>query len=107
MLLDSSVLNKEKKKLKKYKEENDYLDKIIKHIRNSSTFNDLKMNPLSRIYGFEELKHELSGYCSFRIGKSGTTRLILSVDEDSNIIKIEFISLNHYDDFKRKLKKGV
>ncbi len=107
MLLDSSGLNKEKKKLKKYKEENDYLDKLLKHIRNCGSFKDLKTNPLSRIYGFEELKHDLSGYFGFRIGKSGTIRLILSVDEDNNIVKIEFISVNHYDDFKRKLKKGV
>jgi len=37
MLLDSLGLNKEKKKLKKYKEENDYLDKLLKHIRNCGT----------------------------------------------------------------------
>lgn len=107
MQLDSSNLKNEEKKLKRYQEEQKELKKIIKHIKFCNNYTDLRLNPLSKIYGFEELKHELNGYNSFRLGKSGVIRLIVTVDEKENIIKIVFISMNHYEDFKRKLRKGL
>ncbi len=103
MQLDSSYLKKEEKKLKRYPNEQKMLEKIIKHIKMSNNYRELKLNPVSRIYGFEELKHELSGFCSFRLEKSGVIRLIVTIDEDENIVKIEYISMDHYNDFKRRL----
>ena len=106
MHLDSSALNKEKKKLKNYNEEKLTLEKIVKYIKFCNDYKELKSNPFSKVYGFEELKYELSGYSSFRISKSGVIRLITKVDEDNNKVIIKFISMEHYEDFKRKLKRG-
>lgn len=106
MQLESSNLKKEEKKLKKYQNEKRTLEKIIKHIKICNNYNELKNNQMSVIYGFEELKYELSGYCSFRLEKSGVIRLIIKVEADNNIVNIEFISMEHYNDFKRKLKEG-
>ena len=106
MLLESSSLKKEEKKLGRYQNAQKELEKIIKHIKMCNNYRELKLNPFSKIYGFEELKHELSGYCSFRLEKSGVIRLIISADEEENVIKIEFISTDHYKDFKRILGKG-
>ena len=106
MQLDSSNLNKEEKKLKRYPKEKNVLEKIIKHIKFCSNYIDLKSNPLSKIYGFEELKYGLNEYCSFRLEKNGVIRLIVKLKDDENLIKIEFISMNHYEDFKRKLREG-
>ena len=104
MQLDSSDLNREKKKLKRYLDEQKKLEEIIVHIKMCNNYKELKYNPISTIFGFEELKHELNGYCGFKLGK--VIRLIISVNETENKVKIEFISINHYDDFKRKLKEG-
>ena len=79
---------------------------IIKHIKICGSCNELKNNPMSRIYDFEELKHELNGYCSFRLEKNGTIRLIVKIFEEENCVKIEYISMDHYSDFKRMLKKS-
>ncbi len=106
MHLDSYNLKKEIKKLKRYREENQMLEKIIKHIKICGSCNELKNNPMSRIYDFEELKHELNGYCSFRLEKNGTIRLIVKIFEEENCVKIEYISMDHYSDFKRMLKKS-
>ena len=81
------------------------LEKIIKHIKISSSCNDLKNNPMSRIYDFEELKYELNGYCSFRLEKNGIIRLLVKLNEEENSVKLEYISMDHYRDFKRMLKK--
>lgn len=104
MLLESSSLKKEEKKIGRYQNSQKELEKIIKHIKMCNNYKELKLNPLSRIYGFEELKHELSGYCSFRLEKSGVIRLIVTVDEEENMVKIEYISMDHYNDFKRNLR---
>ena len=106
MQLNSSDLKKEEKKLKRYQKEQKTLELIIKHIKMCNSYKDLKSNPMSRVYEFEELKHELNGYCSFRLEKSGTIRLIVKIEEEENIVKIEFISMDHYKDFKRMLKKS-
>lgn len=106
MQLNSIDLKKEEKKLKRYQNEQKMLEVVIKHIKMCNNYRDLKNNPMSRVYEFEELKHELNGYFSFRLGKSGTIRLIVTIDEERNIVKIEFISMDHYKDFKRLLKKS-
>ena len=106
MQLDSSCLEKELKKLMRYQNAIEMLKKIIKHIKMCNNFKELKCNPISRIYGFERLKYSLNEYHSFRLGESGVIRLIVKINEDENLIKVEFISMNHYDDFKRKLKEN-
>ena len=107
MQLDSSNLKKEEKKLKRYQKEQKVLKMIIKYIKLCNNYTDLKSNPLSKIYDFEELKHELNGYCSFRLEKNGVIRLIVKINEKENIIKVVFISMDHYEDFKRKLREGL
>ena len=47
--------------------------------------------------------YELNGYYSFNLNKnSGVVRLIVSTD-NNEILRLEFVSVNHYDDFKNKL----
>lgn len=102
MQLDSAVLRKEQKKLKKYFKEQDMLEKILVHIKQCQTYNELCSNPISNMYGFEALKQNLSGYYSFNLCKNGgVIRLICSIDKDNNLVKIEFISMDHYRDFKK------
>jgi len=103
MQLDSDNLKSESKKLKRYNNEQKMLDKIIIHLKMCKNFKELESNPISKMYGFERLKYSLSDYYSFRLEKGGVIRLIISVDEENNIIKIEFISMDHYNDFKRKI----
>ena len=106
MQLESSCLKKEEKKLKRYQNEQKMLDKVIKHIKMCNNYIDLKFNPVSQTYGFERLKYEINEYYSFRLEKSGVIRLIVSIDKYHNLVKIEFISMEHYEDFKRKLSEG-
>lgn len=105
MKLNKSHFNTEEKKLKKYKREQVILDKIIEHIKICKDFNELQYSPISRMYGFEPLKHQLGGYYSFNLSKNGgVIRLIVSENEDCTTLNLEFISMNHYEDFKKRLK---
>lgn len=89
--------------LKKKHAELRTLDLILYHIKQCNDFQELNSNTISNMYGFEALKHELNGYYSFNLEKnSGTTRLILSVKDDYTVI-LEFVSNDHYRDFKNKL----
>jgi Txe/YoeB family toxin of Txe-Axe toxin-antitoxin module len=106
MQLESSNLKSELKKLKRYPMEQKVLDRVLKHIKICENFKALDTNPISRMYSFERLKYGLSQYYSFRLEKSGVIRLIVSIDEENNIVSIEYISVDHYDDFKRKIKKS-
>ena len=104
MKLNTDNLNKEKKKLKKYYIETRQLENILLHLRNCKSYKELYCHPLSKMYGFEELKHEMTGYISFNLCKNGgVIRLICSFDKNNNIMKIEFISKKHYKDFKEKI----
>lgn len=105
MQLNSDNLKKEEKKLKRYQSEQKQLKKIIKHIKMCNNYKELETNPFSKVYGFERLKYKLNEYYSFRLEKSGVIRLIVKINEDENLVKIEFISMEHYDDYKRKLEK--
>ena len=94
-----------KNKIKKNYDAQNKLSKIISHIEATKDINDLKTNVLSYIYGYEELKNDLSGYHRFGIdknSKTGKLRLIFSIS--NNTIYIEYISDNHYEDFKKYLK---
>lgn len=94
------------KKIKKNYEAKHKLNKVLNHIESVYNYKELKENPISNTYGFEELKDDLAGYCRFSIDKnrkSGKLRLIFSCINDS--IQLEYISDNHYEDFKRYLRK--
>lgn len=84
------------------------LDKIICIFKEDRTFDDLCNNPFYYLYRFEKLKHEMKGYYSCNLQKSdGVIRLIFKIDKVTNEIGLIFITMNHYEDFKRKLKEGV
>lgn len=92
------------KKLKKYNDETLRLNKILELIKNSESLEHLKINPISKMYGFEALKYDLTGYYSFNLCKSrgGMIRLIVSIDELNTEMNLVYISTNHYEDFKRR-----
>lgn len=57
------------------------------------------------MYGFEPLKHEMRGYYSFNLCKvGGVIRLVFTIDVKNNSVNLEYISMNHYKDFKEKIK---
>ena len=94
------------RKIKKSYEAKEKLNKVLNHIEILPNYEDLKNHEMSKIYGFKELKDDLSGYCRFSLdknGKNGKLRLILSCSNDS--ICLEYISDEHYEDFKRYLRK--
>ncbi len=80
---------------------------ILTHIKQCRDYNELKNSPVSKMFHFEELKHGMNGYCSFNLckGRGGVIRLICVFDRSSQTIKIEFISMRHYDDFKKVVLK--
>lgn len=91
------------KGIKNKHKEKEMLELIINHIKLCSDFQCLSTHPVSLMYGFEPLKYELNGYYSFNLNKnSGVVRLIFSTD-NNEILRLEFVSVNHYDDFKNKL----
>lgn len=92
------------KKLKKNYNEQMMYEKIVNHMKICNNFKDFSNNPISIMYGFEPLKHELNGYYSCNLNKNGgTIRLIFSSDEN-NIITLEYVSTDHYLDFKKIIK---
>ncbi len=94
------------KNIKRRFKEQDTLNKIKNHIKQSSNFIELKSNPISIMYGFEQLKYELNDYYSFNLCKNGgKIRLIFSIDISLNQVSLEYISVEHYADFKNKLKR--
>ncbi len=97
-----SLYKKSEKRIKKYHKELKTLDMIKNHIRQCSSFQEMKKNPISNMYGFEALKYELNGYHSFNLNRNrGVIRLILSIRENDNVAVLEYISMNHYEDFKK------
>ena len=93
---------KSEKSIKKKYEEQRTLDMIKTHIKQCKSFTELEIHPFSIMYGFEPLKYELAGYYSFNLCKNrGTVRLIFSVSESSNQVCLEYISTDHYADFKK------
>ena len=99
--IDRTNFKRQEKKLKNRHKELIEFEKVIRHIRNCKTFQEL-----SKLYKFELLKEDLTGYYSFNLCKnSGKIRLIFSINEELNIIRLVFISTNHYEDFKKYIKK--
>lgn len=95
---------KQEKRLKKYPCEQEIYEKIIRHIKQVKSYDELERHVISKLYGFEALKYELSGYYSFNLNKnSGKIRLIVSIDKENGIVEFVYISLEHYEDFKRKI----
>lgn len=96
----------EEKKLKKYFNEKDNYEKLIRHIRNINSYAELCVHPFSSMFGFERLKYFDDEYYSFNLGKKGgVIRLIFKIDKVNNAVILEYISMKHYEDFKRK--KGI
>lgn len=89
---------------KKHKtEELNTLEKIIKLIKRSNTYDLLKNTPLAYLYDFEELKDNLTGYFSFRLSKKKSPiRLIGRYQDNIIIIQLVYISMEHYNDFNPK-----
>ena len=106
MLLDRSTFKNEEKKLKRHYKEKEMLEKIILLIKESSSYDELVVNPFSKMYGFEILRYDMSGYYSFNLCKNGgMIRLICRIEKEKNLVILEYITMNHYEDFKR-MKKG-
>jgi len=104
MQIDRSNFKNEEKKLKRKYKEAQGLEIVLKLLKTSINFKELENNPLSRIYGFEPLKYQLSGHYSFNLIKhGGTVRLICSFDKENNIVYLEKITTKHYADIKEKL----
>lgn len=98
----------EEKKLKTHHKEKEMFDKIILLFKECQTFDDLCNNPFFYLYRFEKLKYEMNGYYACNLQKSGgVIRLIFKIDKIKNEVELVFITMNHYEDFKRKLKEGV
>lgn len=102
MIIDRGNFKNQEKQLKRYNYERQRLEKILNHIRQCNSFEALKYNPISIMYGFEALKYNMNGQYSFRLSKNGgVIRLIFTIDEKNNIVKLLNITMNHYQDFKR------
>ncbi len=90
------------KNIKKHYREQETLIMIKNHIKQCNHLKELETNPISHMYGYEALKHQLHGYYSFNLCKNGgKIRLIFSIKELSNEICLEYISKDHYNDFKK------
>lgn len=98
--------NSQEKKLKKYQKEKDIYDKVINHIRQCNTIVELEKHPISKMYGYEVLRGDLSGYSSFNLCKNrGRIRLIITLDNENEEVCLLYISTDHYEDFKKFLKR--
>lgn len=92
------------KKIKRNSNLQQELNKILSHIESIESFEELKDSCISTLYDFEVLRGDLSGYYKFSLNGNKTKyRLLFSY---SNLeIVLEYISDEHYMDFKRYLRK--
>ena len=91
------------KSIKNRHSEKKTLNLIINHIKQCDDFQELIRNPISLMFGYESLKYELNGYHSFNLNKNGgKIRLLFSVQ--GNHVILEYVSIEHYEDFKNKLR---
>ena len=65
MQLDRSNFKNQEKQLKRYNYEQQKLEMILNHIKQCISYEELRSNPISIMYGFEPLKYNLNGYYSF------------------------------------------
>lgn len=105
MRLDKTNFKNQEKKLKKMPNEQETLEKILIHTKQCENFSALNNSPVSYMYGFEAKREDLKGFYGFNLEKNGgAIRLICSFDIENNVCNLEYISLDHYKDFKRNLK---
>lgn len=86
------------KKLKKHFKEQEELNNIISYIITKDNFDDIIVDPLAKIYGFERLKHNLNEFYSFRLSK--VIRLIVKPENSRVKVYLVYISDDHYNDFE-------
>lgn len=89
---------------KKHKtRELDNLTEILDAIKESDTYQDLKLTPAAAIYKFEELRNDKTGFASFNLCKNGgVIRLIVRPQDNLIVLEVIFISTDHYRDFDPK-----
>lgn len=103
IIIETPGYKNSKKKIKNNYLAQDKLKEVISHIEVCDNYSSLKINPISKIYGLEELSGDLSGYCKFSLSIS-KLRLIFTKEEEQ-IVKLEYISDEHYTDFKKYLRR--
>ncbi len=104
IIREDSFKNQEKK-LKKHIQEWENYQKILTHIKLCQSSEELLNSVVSKMYGIEKLKYQLNEYYSFNLCKNkGTIRLIFQMIREENEVYLVFISLEHYEDFKRKMR---
>lgn len=103
IIIETPGYKNSKKKIKNNYLAQDKLKEVISHIEVCDNYSSLKINPISKIYGFEELSGDLSGYCKFSLSIS-KLRLIFTKEEEQ-IVKFEYISDEYYTDFKKYLRR--
>ena len=85
------------KKLKNHHKEKEELNDILDYLRSKKTFSSIMNDSISKIYGFERLKHQYSDFYSMRLSK--TIRLIMRPKDNDIELYLIYISRKHYDDF--------
>ena len=91
------------KNLSKHRNEKTNLKIISELIQNTNNFQELKNNPISYRYGFEQLKYDLNEFWSFNLCKNGgVIRLIIKPSNNNDYeLYFLFISYSHYKDFSK------
>ena len=105
-IIETSGYKNSYKKIKNNHDIVNKLEKIITYIEYIDCFDKFEKDEVLKMYGFEMLRGDLSCYYRFGLDKNskiGKTRLIFS-KVNENTIKLEYISRNHYEDFKRFLR---
>lgn len=104
---DRSTFKNEEKKLKRHYKEKEMLEKIILLIKESSSYDELVINPFSKMYGFEILRYDMSGYYSFNLCKNGgMIRLICRIEKENKYPKsfiIYRLAKDHYIRYDSKI----
>lgn len=90
------------KKLKKFTAQKETLNIILDIINNSTDFDELKNNPIVRMYRFERLKYELNEFYSFSLEKSGGVIRLIVRPVNNNLLELSYISYDHYEDFNEE-----
>jgi hypothetical protein len=83
------------KKLKRHNKENENNKIIIELIKNSTDFLELSLNPISKMYGFEQLRHELNEFYSFNLCKNGGVIRLIIKPSNLDFIDLVYISYKH------------
>lgn len=96
---------KQLKKIDRKKKEEEIYNKIVNRFELISKHEEVLEDFILKMYKFESLKYDMSGYYSINLNKNGgTIRLIIKIDKYNNKIIMEYITVDHYKDFKRYLK---